>query len=74
MINQTIEVIKTVQKMLQAAQSRQKSYAHIRRRPLEFDVGGHEFLKVSLLKGRIKFGQKGKLSPRFIGLLKFYKE
>jgi len=34
---------------------------------LEFEVGDHVFLKVSPLKGSIRFGQKGKLSPRFIG-------
>jgi len=31
------------------------------------DVGEHEFLKVSLLKGSLCFGQKGKLTPRYIG-------
>ena len=33
--------------------------ADVRRRPLEFKVGDHVFLKV--------FGKRGKLSPRFIG-------
>ena len=67
LIDQTIEVIKTMLKRLQAGQSRQKRYADIRRRPLEFDVGDHIFLKVSPLKGSIRFRQKGKLSPRFVG-------
>ena len=61
-----IEIIKTIRKRLQVAQSRQKSYVDVRRRPLEFEVGYHMFLKVSPLKGSIRFGQKGKLSPRFI--------
>jgi len=34
---------------------------------LEFEIGDHLFMKVSPLKGSIRFGQKGKLSPRFIG-------
>ena len=48
-------------------QSRQKSYADIRRRPLEFEVGGHIFLKVMPKRGVVRFGKHGKLSPRFIG-------
>jgi len=67
LIDQTIEIIKTTRKRLQAAQSRQKSHAVNRRRPLEFEIGEHVFLKVSPLKGSIRFGQKGKLSPWFIG-------
>jgi len=62
-----IKIIQTIRKKLKAAQSRQKSYADIRKRPLEFEVGDHVFLKVSPLKGSIIFGEKGKLRPRFIG-------
>ncbi|XP_075483673.1 uncharacterized protein LOC142523826 [Primulina tabacum] len=46
---------------------RQKSYADIRRRPLEFKVGDHVFVKIAPLKSIMRFGRKGKLSPRFIG-------
>ncbi|KAL5582995.1 hypothetical protein UlMin_015437 [Ulmus minor] len=46
---------------------RQKSYADKRRRPLEFNKGDHVFLKVAPMKGVMRFGKKGKLSPRFIG-------
>ena len=49
-------------------QSRQKSYADVRRRPLEFEVGDHVFLKVMLKKGVARFDKQGKLSPRFIRL------
>ena len=49
------------------AQSRQKSYADKRRRPLEFQVGDAVFLKVAPLKGVMRFGKKGKLSPRYMG-------
>ena len=34
---------------------------------MEFDVGDHVFLNVSPLKGSLRFGQKGKLTLRFIG-------
>ncbi|GAB2302263.1 hypothetical protein Dimus_038966 [Dionaea muscipula] len=47
--------------------SRQKSYLDNRRRDLEFQVGDKVFLKVSPWKGVIRFGKKGKLSPRYIG-------
>ncbi|KAL5551009.1 hypothetical protein UlMin_001185 [Ulmus minor] len=52
---------------METAQSRQKSYADKRRRPLEFQVGDLVFLKVAPMKGVMRFGKKGKLSPRFIG-------
>ena len=52
---------------MKIAQDRQKSYADVRRRPLEFQVGEHVFLKVSPTKGVKRFGIKGKLSPRYIG-------
>ena len=39
----------------------------MRRRPLEFEVGDHVFLKVMHKRGVVRFGKHGKLSPRFIG-------
>nr|GEU98756.1 hypothetical protein [Tanacetum cinerariifolium] len=44
--------------------SRQKSYADVRRRPLEFNVRDKVMLKVSPWKGVIRFGKHRKLSPR----------
>ena len=52
---------------MSAAQSQKKSYADKRKRPLEFEVGDRVFLKVSPMRGVMRFGRKGKLSPRFIG-------
>ena len=49
------------------AQSRQKNYANVRRRPLEFDIGDHVFLKVMPKRRVVRFGKRGKLSPRLIG-------
>ena len=49
------------------AQSRQKSYADVRRRDLEFEVGDKVILKVAPMKGVLRFGRKEKLSPCFIG-------
>ena len=39
----------------------------MRRRPLEFEVGDHVFLKAIPKRGVVRFGKRGKLSPRFIG-------
>ena len=52
---------------MRTAQSRQKSYANVRRRNLEFEIGDLVFLKVAPMKGVLRFERKGKLSPRFIG-------
>jgi hypothetical protein len=50
-----------------AAQARQKSYADKRRKPIEFVVGDHVYLKVSLMRGVKRFGIKRKLEPRYVG-------
>ncbi|TYK18857.1 ty3-gypsy retrotransposon protein [Cucumis melo var. makuwa] len=47
-------------------ESRQKSYADVRRKDLEFDVGDMVFLKVAPMKGVLRFEKKGKLSPHFV--------
>ncbi|XP_076938384.1 uncharacterized protein LOC143606517 [Bidens hawaiensis] len=48
-----------------AARDRQKSYADIRRKPLEFKEGDKVLLKVSPWKGVVRFGKKGKLKSTF---------
>ncbi|GJV51945.1 putative reverse transcriptase domain-containing protein [Tanacetum coccineum] len=69
----TIEKIETIRERLKAAQDRWKSYANNRRRPIEFNVGDLVMLKVSSWKGVLRFKNKGKLSPRFIGPFKILK-
>ena len=67
LIRDTSEKVCLIQKCLLTAQIRQKSYANRRRRPLEFEVGDHVFLKVMPKRGVIRFGKQGKLVPRYIG-------
>ncbi|GJU26018.1 putative reverse transcriptase domain-containing protein [Tanacetum coccineum] len=54
---------------IKAAQFK-RSYANVRRNPLEFQVGDCVMLKVSPCKGVIRFGKRGKLNPRYIGPFK----
>jgi hypothetical protein len=58
--------VKIIQANLKTAQSRQKSYADQRRKPLQFQVGDHVYLRVSPTKGVQHFGIKGKLAPRYV--------
>ncbi|XP_038891657.1 uncharacterized protein LOC120081050 [Benincasa hispida] len=48
------------------AQSRQKSYADVRQKDMEFEVGDKVFLKVAPMKRVLRFGRKRNISPRFI--------
>jgi hypothetical protein len=60
-------VVRRIQDNLKATKSRQETYANKRRRPLEFEVGNHVYLRVSPMKGVKRFGVKGKLAPHYIG-------
>ena len=64
LVQHAVDKIQLVKQRMKAAQDRYKSYADQRRRPLEFEVGDHVFLRVSPTKGVYRFGVKGKLSPR----------
>ncbi|XP_028063796.1 uncharacterized protein LOC114267013 [Camellia sinensis] len=68
LVQETTEKIKIVQQRLKTTQSRQKSYADQRRKDLEYEVGDHVFIKVTLMKGHMRFSKKGKLIPRYIRL------
>ena len=70
LIGDTSEKVSLIRQRLLTAQSWQKSYANVRHRPLELEVGDHVFLKVMPKRGVVRFGKCGKLSPRFIGPFK----
>ena len=70
---QDAEGVAQVKENLRIAQSRYKSYADKRRRELEYNVGDFVYLKVSPLRGTIRFHVKVKLAPRFVGPYKIRK-
>jgi hypothetical protein len=67
LIQEAEEQVRIIRENLRVAQTRQKSYADNRRRPLKFEEGDYVYLKVSPLRGMRRFKVKGKLSPRYIG-------
>nr|GEX81140.1 putative reverse transcriptase domain, ribonuclease H-like domain protein [Tanacetum cinerariifolium] len=69
-IRETTEKIVQIKNRLLTARRRQKSYADVRRKPMEFEVGDMVMLKVSPWKSVIRFGKHGNLSPRYIGPFK----
>ena len=66
LIRDTSEKVDLIRKRLLTAQIQIKSYADRQRRPMEFEVGNHVFLKVMPKRGMIIFGKRGKLAPRYI--------
>ena len=66
-IEEAEEKVKLIRERLKEAQTRQKSYADIRRRDLSFEVGDFVYLRVTPLKGVRRFRTRGKLAPRFVG-------
>ena len=67
LITRTVDVVEQIRRHMKTAQDRQRKWANIHRRQLKFQVGDHVFLKISLTRGVIRFGVRGKLSPRFVG-------
>ncbi|KAL4339694.1 hypothetical protein GQ457_08G026290 [Hibiscus cannabinus] len=57
---------KLILERLKSAFNRKKSYADLRRRDVKFEFGDEVFLKISPWRKVLRFGRKGKLSPRFI--------
>ncbi|GJY97051.1 putative reverse transcriptase domain-containing protein [Tanacetum coccineum] len=65
LVQEIIEKIIQIKQRMQVAHDRQKSYADLKRKPMEFQVGDKVMLKVSPWKGVIRFGKRkrGKLEP-----------
>ena len=67
LIQETKEKVKTIRERLKVAVDKQKSYADLKRKDIQYEIGEKVFLKVSPWKIVMGFRRKGKLSPRFIG-------
>ncbi len=67
MVRQTKEKMKLIRNNLKVALDRRKSYADMRRKDIEYEVGDKVFFKISPWKKVLIFDKKGKLSPTFIG-------
>ena len=65
-VKDTEEKVQVIRKRLKAASDQQKSYADLKRRDIAYEVGDKVFLKVSPWRKILRFGKRGKLSPRFI--------
>lgn len=61
------ENIKLIKGQLKIAQNRQKIYADKCRSDLEFEVCDLVFLRVSPMKGVVRFEKHGKLNPSYVG-------
>ncbi|XP_074315337.1 uncharacterized protein LOC141651528 [Silene latifolia] len=62
-----VEQVHVIRQKMRAAQDRQKGNADLKKSDIEFSVGDKVLLKVSPMKGVIRFGKKGKLSQKYIG-------
>jgi len=67
LVTEAEEKVRVIQANLKAVQSRQKSYFDKIRKPLQFELGDHVYLRVSPTKGVQQFGVKGKLAPHYVG-------
>ncbi|GJT13798.1 putative reverse transcriptase domain-containing protein [Tanacetum coccineum] len=69
-VQETTEKIIQIKQRMQAARDRQKSYADLKPKLIDFQVGDKVMLKVSPWKGVVRFGKQGKLNPRYVGPFK----
>ncbi|KAI0510715.1 hypothetical protein KFK09_011324 [Dendrobium nobile] len=67
LVDDATNKIRIIKERLQAVQDRQKKYYDTKHRFVEFSVGDFVFIKIRPMKGVLRFGKVGKLSPRYIG-------
>ncbi|GJV03607.1 putative reverse transcriptase domain-containing protein [Tanacetum coccineum] len=73
-VQETTEKIIQIKQRRQAARDRQKSYADLKRKPMEIQVRDKVMLKVSPWKGVVHFAKRGKLNPRYVGPFKLLEQ
>ena len=73
-VHQVIEKVKLIEERLKMAQIRQKSFTNVRRIELDFVVDDWIDLKVSTMKGVMRFSKNGKLSHWYVVPYRIYKK
>nr|GEU68620.1 putative reverse transcriptase domain-containing protein [Tanacetum cinerariifolium] len=71
-IHETTQKIIQIKSRIQSARDRQKSYADLKRKSMDFQVGDRVMLKVLPLKGIVRIGKRGKLNPRYVTPFKVF--
>ncbi|GJV78327.1 putative reverse transcriptase domain-containing protein [Tanacetum coccineum] len=66
MVHETTKKVIQIKQRMQAARDRQKSYADLKRKLMDFQFRDRVMLKVSPWKGVLRFGKRGKLNPRYV--------
>ncbi|GJU12434.1 putative reverse transcriptase domain-containing protein, partial [Tanacetum coccineum] len=69
-VQEITEKIVQIKQRMQAIRDRQKSYADLKHKPMEFQVEDKVMLKVSPWKGVVRFSKRGKINPRYVGPFK----
>ncbi|GJQ89667.1 putative reverse transcriptase domain-containing protein [Tanacetum coccineum] len=70
LFQETTEKVIQIKQRIQAARDRQKSYADLKHKLMEFQVGDRVMHKVSPWKGVVRFGIQWKLNPGYVGPFK----
>ncbi|XP_070025129.1 uncharacterized protein [Nicotiana sylvestris] len=66
LVQDALEKVKLIQDRIRTAQSRRKSYADRKVCDVSYMEGEKGLLRISPMKGVMRFGKKRKLSPRYI--------
>ena len=63
LIQETLEKVKMIRVRLKVVVDRQKSYANLKRKDIQYEIGEKVFLKVSPWKKVMRFGEKEQVKP-----------
>nr|GEV25078.1 putative reverse transcriptase domain-containing protein [Tanacetum cinerariifolium] len=74
LVQETTKRILQIKQRIQTTRDRQKSYADLKHKLMEFQVEDKVILKVSPWKGVVRFGKRGKLNPRYVRPFKVLKK
>ncbi|XP_073041924.1 uncharacterized protein [Primulina eburnea] len=70
LVQLTVDKVAIIKEWLKAAQDRQKSWADLKRRPLELEIGVKAYIKVSPMKGVVRFSKSREVEPKVCGIVR----